>query len=158
MIAQSTRFHSLGTSRCEIRAFDSRAWDMRGTLSYSIVVMCLALWEGEKWTWLAWWGILSVLDYLLFLCLIILVIYFQPAARKGADKSGPGAGFTVLSEKTLFLGQKVSIWHKMYFSNSSKCSCISHIVINIKPWYTEILLSYCKKTEINAKPLVLSLS
>lgn len=32
-----------------------------------------------------------------------------PAARKGADKSGPGAGFTVLSEKTLFLGQKLTV-------------------------------------------------
>lgn len=58
---------------------------------------------------LRWLGILSILDYLLFLCLlIVLICYFQPAARKGADKSGPGAGFTVLSEKTLFLGQKVS--------------------------------------------------
>ncbi|KAL9961381.1 hypothetical protein ACROYT_G030305 [Oculina patagonica] len=32
-----------------------------------------------------------------------------PAARKGADKSGPGAGITVLSEKTLFLGQKLTV-------------------------------------------------
>lgn len=70
---------------------------------------------------LAWWGIMSVLDYLLFLCVIILIIYyFQPAARKAAEKSGPGAGFTVLSEKTLFLGQKVSTWQKCYFINSSR--------------------------------------
>jgi len=47
------------------------------------------------------------------------IFSFQPAARKGADKSGPGAGFTVLSEKTLFLGQKVSFWQKRKFSNSS---------------------------------------
>ncbi|XP_020628479.1 core histone macro-H2A.1-like isoform X2 [Orbicella faveolata] len=32
-----------------------------------------------------------------------------PAARKAAEKSGPGAGFTVLSEKTLFLGQKLTV-------------------------------------------------
>ncbi|KAJ7383676.1 Core histone macro-H2A.1, partial [Desmophyllum pertusum] len=30
-------------------------------------------------------------------------------ARKGGDKSGPGAGLTVLSEKTLFLGQKLTV-------------------------------------------------
>ena len=53
---------------------------------------------------------------MLFLCLIFFVTFsFQPAARKGADKSGPGAGFTVLSEKTLFLGQKVSFWQKEIF-------------------------------------------
>ena len=63
---------------------------------------------------LVWWGVLSVLDYPLFLCFLIL-FFFQPAARKGADKSGPGAGFTVLSEKTLFLGQKVSIQEKRSF-------------------------------------------
>ena len=70
---------------------------------------------------LAGWGtILSFPDYLPFLCLIIPIIFsFQPTARKGADKSGPGAGFTVLSEKTLFLGQKVSIFHKSKFLNSS---------------------------------------
>ena len=33
--------------------------------------------------------------------------FVQPAAKKGADKSGPGAGISVLSEKALFLGQKV---------------------------------------------------
>ena len=33
--------------------------------------------------------------------------FVQPATKKGADKSGPGAGISVLSEKALFLGQKV---------------------------------------------------
>ena len=93
--------------------------------------------EGEPK--LASWGILSVLDYLLFLCLLISLTCFcfcfflQPAARKGADKSGPGAGFTVLSEKTLFLGQKVSIQQKEYFSNSEprKCYlCFTHSYID----------------------------
>ena len=40
----------------------------------------------------------------------VLFFFFnisQPAAKKGADSSGPGAGLTVLSEKALFLGQKV---------------------------------------------------
>lgn len=32
-----------------------------------------------------------------------------PAPRKGADKSSLGAGVTVLSEKTLFLGQKLTV-------------------------------------------------
>ncbi|CAH3182396.1 unnamed protein product [Porites evermanni] len=32
-----------------------------------------------------------------------------PAAKKGADKFGPGAGISVLSEKALFLGQKLSV-------------------------------------------------
>lgn len=48
-----------------------------------------------------------------FLFLTSLIL-FQPAARKGADKSGPGAGITVLSEKTLFLGQKVSAETKFF--------------------------------------------
>ena len=47
--------------------------------------------------------------------LALFQLLFQPAARKGAEKSGPGAGFTVLSEKTLFLGQKVSVWQNIFF-------------------------------------------
>ena len=66
------------------------------------------------------WSILCVLDYLLCCCLFssfgpVTIYRFQPAARKGAEKSGPGAGFTVLSEKTLFLGQKVSVWQNGFF-------------------------------------------
>ena len=38
---------------------------------------------------------------------LMFPFFVQPAAKKGADKSGPGAGISVLSEKALFLGQKV---------------------------------------------------
>ena len=38
---------------------------------------------------------------------LMFSLFVQPAAKKGADKSGPGAGISVLSEKALFLGQKV---------------------------------------------------
>lgn len=32
-----------------------------------------------------------------------------PVAKKGAEKTGPGSGLVVLSEKTLFLGQKLTV-------------------------------------------------
>ena len=59
------------------------------------------------------WTSLRLLVFFLFnlpnIFLTSLWYYFQPAPRKGADKSSLGAGVTVLSEKTLFLGQKVSV-------------------------------------------------